>query len=197
MVSISDPGGNRSPYDYRLIDRLTERPEEAFDGEVFRVTRLNADPLAYSTSGGRWAPPSTSDTVVQILYTSFEQDGAIAEVASYLAEQTPPPSKSIVVHRIAVTTRKTLRLARADLIALGIDMDRYGERPYRVPPTRTQEIGATLNFLGFNGLIAPSARWPCDNLMVFGDNDSLNDRLEVVESAQVDWQAWAAQHGFL
>jgi hypothetical protein len=78
------------------------------------------------------------------------------------------------------------------LEALGVEMDRYGERDY----ARTQEIGAAAAELGIDGLIAPSARWPCDNLMVFTNNHH-GESLEVVGSEEVEWRAWARSHGFL
>ncbi len=63
-------------------------------------------------------------------------------------------------------------------------MARYGERDYDL----TQNIGAALAFLGLDGLIAPSARWSCDNLMIYQTNH--HERLEFIEDEQVDWQAW-------
>ncbi len=127
------------------------------------------------------------------LYTSFERDGALAEVVSYLAMLTPLPSRSLKVSRLGVSTAKTLRLARASLESLGVNMAQYGERDYG----RTQSIGAALAFLGLDGLIAPSARWTCDNLMIFTFNHPMNERLEVIETEQVEWGAWARAHGFI
>lgn len=40
-------------HDPDLLDQLDALPKEAFDGEVFRGTRQNLDPLASSYSGGR------------------------------------------------------------------------------------------------------------------------------------------------
>jgi hypothetical protein len=82
---------------------------------------------------------------------------------------------------------------QADLETLGVEMSRYGERDYN----RTQEIGAALSFLGLDGLIAPSARWPCDNLMIFANNQSFTDRLEVIDAMEVEWRSWAQAHGLL
>jgi hypothetical protein len=73
-----------------------------------------------------------------------------------LVELTPVPGpRPPKVTRLAVSTAKTLRLARATLESLDVDVMRYGERDY----ARTQEIGAALAFMGLDGLIAPSARW--------------------------------------
>ena len=78
-------------HDQSLLDRLSALSQERFEGEVFRATRTGADPLAASISGGRWAPAAEGDTAHSVLYTSFERDGAIAEVASFLADLTPIP----------------------------------------------------------------------------------------------------------
>ncbi|MFZ5791549.1 MAG: RES family NAD+ phosphorylase [Pseudomonadota bacterium] len=181
-------------YDPNLADRLSALATEAFDGEVFRATRENADPTAPSLTGGRWARPQNSDPGTNVLYTSMHRDGAMAEVASFLADQTPIPGpRKIKVTRLAVTTSKTLRLARTDLVALGVDMSRYGERDY----ARTQEIGSTLAWLGLDGLIAPSARWECDNLMIFTDNHTLGEKLEPINDELIEWRAWAQEHGII
>ena len=97
------------------------------------------------------------------------------------------PAKPLKVHELAVTTSKTLTLARANLEELGIEISHYGKRDY----SQTQKIGAVINFLGIDGLIAPSARWECENLMIFSANHSLNEKLETLSSEEVDWQAWA------
>ncbi len=181
-------------HDPTLLDRLSTFRAERFEGEVFRATRIDADPVAPSISGGRWAPPPEGDTGYFVLYTSLERDGAIAEVASFLAELTPiPGSRQINVTRLAVSTSHTLRLVRTDLAALGVDWARYGERDYG----RTQEIGAALIFLGCDGLIAPSARWPCDNVMIFGDNHALAETLAPIGTDKVEWREWAQAHGIL
>jgi hypothetical protein len=180
-------------HDQGLVDQLSALPFERFDGEVFRTTGVSADPLAFSFNGGRWSPPASDGVEVPVLYTSMERNGALAEVVSYLTLLTPLPSKPLKVSRLGVSTTKTLRLARAGLTTLDVDMARYGERDY----SRTQLIGAALAFLGLDGLIAPSARWRCDNLMIYQSNHLLNERLEVIEEAQIDWRAWARANGFI
>ncbi len=181
-------------YDPALANRLSAFATEAFAGEVFRATRTSADPVAPSLYGGRWARPQNSDPGTNVLYTSMEREGAMAEVASFLVDLTPIPGpRELKVTRLAVTTSKTLRLIRTNLSALGIDMDHYGERDYR----QTQEIGSTLAWLGLDGLIAPSARWTCENLMIFTDNHALSEKLEVVDDELLEWRQWAQQHGII
>ena len=95
-------------HDPSLLDRLNAFVPERFEGEVFRATRANADPLAASISGGRWSPPPDGDAGYSVLYTSLERDGAIAEVVSFLADLTPIPGR----RRIKVTRRPLRRRGR-------------------------------------------------------------------------------------
>ena len=58
-------------------------------------------------------------------------------------------------------------------------------------------IGTAIAFLECDGLIVPSARWPCENLVIFTDNQLLAGRralLELVGSEEFDWQSWARQN---
>ncbi len=183
-----------SIHDQDLLDRLGAFDPERFDGEVFRATRVGADPTAASTYGGRWAPPANGDVSIAVLYTSLERDGALAEVVSFLADLNPIPGpRPIKVTRLGVSTARTFRLAREPLEGLGVDWANFGVRDYR----RTQEIGAALAFLDLDGLIAPSARWACDNLMIFADNHSFNERLETLDEEFVQWRDWASAHKFI
>jgi hypothetical protein len=168
--------------------------EEPFSGEVFRVTPPSTHALTPSVSGGRWAPPASPTFKVPILYTSLETSGALAEVASYLAALTPIPGpRNLRVTRIFVKIARCLRLTEADLQRLGVDMRRYGERNY----LRTQEIGVAIAELGFDGLIAPSARWACDNLMIFTANRTDAGSLTIVAADEVEWRAWAIGQAIL
>lgn len=175
-----------------LLDAIAALPSDSFDGSVFRATGLTADPIVFSYSGGRWAPAEEDEGGFPILYTSLDKNGAVAEVASYLSLLTPVPRKALKLSEIGVTTEKSLRLAYDRFGSLGLDVAEYSARSYR----RTQTIGAAINFLGYDGLIAPSARWNCENLMVFEANHSLELQLDIIgheEIAPEDWLALAAR----
>ena len=172
----------RKARDLELLDALDALPRVAFEGTVWRAVRAGRDPLQGHPSAGRW-DPGTFD----VLYTSMEPDGAIAEIHFHLSRQPVFPSGLVwQLHEITVRTGKTLRFADLSALAtLGVDRARYGEILYG----RTQAIGDAADFLGFDGLIAPNARWPCQNLVIFIDRLAPAD-LAIRSSAAINWTAW-------
>ena len=179
-------------HDKDLLDRLAELPQLRLDGQFFRATGISVDATASSINGGRWTPRSDGDFGVPALYSSFERDGALAELCSFLADLTPIPKARIIkVTPLTISLSHAVRLKHEDLIALGVTMERYGQRDYG----RTQQIGAALAFLGVDGLIAPAARWNCDNLVVFDENHAITERLDAGQPEEIDWLAWAKSHG--
>jgi hypothetical protein len=172
-----------------LIDRLETLATIEFSGDVFRATRRGLDALTASTRGGRWSPREElgSTESIATLYTSCTREGALAELAFHYGQLTPFPSKSVMLHRLTVVTQKTLRLIQVDLIRLGVVWDQYATLNYET----TRRIGAAVAFLGCDGLIAPSARWKCENLMLFPTNHGFRCELSVTSSDEVDLRQWA------
>ncbi len=168
--------------DLALLDALEGHAGISFQGDVWRIVRQERDVLQASPSGARW-DPGTFD----VLYTSLERDGALEEIYFHLSRQPVFPSKMrSVLHQITVRTRRTLRLADlAAVSGLGVPTETYGALDYG----RTQDIADAADFLGFDGIIAPSARWPCQNLILFMDKFTPAD-FTLVASEVVDWTAW-------
>jgi hypothetical protein len=93
-----------------VLDRLGALSPIEFGDDVFRATRHGLAPLAPSTRGGRWSPRDVlggTDSVAT-LYTSCVRDGALAELAFHYSQLTPFPSKSVMLHRLRLTTRGRL-----------------------------------------------------------------------------------------
>ena len=176
-------------HDREILDRLSAITPITFNGEVHRATRKFLHPLTFSTSGGRWSLKGG----VATLYTSLEPDGALAEITYHWSNLTPLPSKPAALHRIRVKARQTLRLLQVDLGSLGVSADLYAAINYQ----RTQEIGAAVAFLECDGLLAPSARWSCENLILFNDTLHAEDALAVIATEEIDWLSWARSHGLL
>lgn len=128
-----------------------------------------------------------------MLYTSLAREGALAEISFHWGQLTPRPSKPVIIHTLNVVTGRTLRLVRADLTTLGVTDTDYSIVNYH----RTQQIGDAVQFLEFGRLIAPSARWPCDNLILFPDNMGDGALLTPASSESVDRLFWATEHGLI
>ena len=178
----------RRARDLGLLDSVDALPREPFAGTVWRVCREGRDPLLAGQSPSRWC-----NGTFDVLYTSLEQDGALAEIHALLSSQPVFPSKiRLHLHRIAVRAKRTLRLADLDaLMRLGVEVGRYRERDYQ----RCQEIADAAHFLDFDGLIVPSARWNCLNLVLFTDRVRPDDfELSQSETDPIDWPDWRKRH---
>ncbi len=173
----------RRVHDRTLLDALEAIAPEPFAGEVWRITRKGREPLRGSTAGGRWSPEGE----IEVLYTSLERDGALAEIGFRLSLEPVWPSRiEHEIHEIEADAGRTLRFADvASLKPLGVDIDRYESFDYAA----TQAIAAAAHFLEFDGLVVPSARAPCANLVAFMDRVSLS----LKHTQSVDWQVWRSR----
>lgn len=173
---------DRRARDHELLDLIEAHRGIAFEGDVWRIVRQERDVLQGYPAGARW-DPGTFD----VLYTSLARDGALAEIHFHLSRQPVFPSKlRSVLHRLTVKTRRTLKIADMEAVeGLGISAATYQTLSYE----RCQQIGDAAQFLGFDGILAPSARWPCQNLVLFADRIE-PDEIQLVESELVDWQGW-------
>lgn len=175
------PGG--PVHDPDLLDALEAMAPRALGRSVWRVTWASRDPLAGGTGGGRWHPPNDFEA----LYTSFEADGALAEIYHHLSRAPVFSTSHVRLHRLAVPTRRTLVFEDvAALEPLGIPEEAFR----RGEVARSREVGAAARFLDCDGLVVPSARWPCANLVLFLDRLADLDSLRVEETRDVNWPAW-------
>lgn len=180
-------------HDRRLLKFLGEKPQEEFSGPVWRARPVGGkyDPTTPANVDGRWASPEGP----AVLYTSLEREGSLAEIAFHWGQFTPLIKRPAALYKLRLKTSKTLRLIRTDLESLDIMWEDYLSTNYKA----TAAIGDAVEWLGCDGLIAPNARWDCDNLMVFTNKQPMTDEYEikVLEREEVDWITWARGHGFL
>lgn len=173
----------RRALDDRLLDLIGAIEGQPFEGTMWRVVRTGRDVLDCSRGSGRW---NTSD--MSVLYGAAKRDGAIAEIHFHLSRgQSVFPSRMRHdVFELTIKTQHALILADMEqLKRLGVDDSRYRELLY----TRTQEIGAAAAFLGFDGLIVPSARWDCRNIVLFLNAINLEE-VRQISVQPVDWKTW-------
>lgn len=171
----------RKARDLDLLDAIDKFARTTFTGQVWRVVRETRDVLQASRVGARW-DPGTFD----VLYTSLDRDGALEEGYFHLSRQPVFPSVPFQLHRIRVNAARILRLDQMELLRqLGVDISKYDSMNY----SRTQAIADVAFFLGFNGLVVPSARSRFQNLVLFTDRIEVTGT-EVENSEPVDWKAW-------
>ena len=168
-------------HDRTLLDALEALDPEPFHGVVWRVARKGREPLRGSGANGRWS----GDGELEVLYTSLEHDGALAEIGHRLSlEPVWPSCIEHEIHAIEVEAERVLRFADlASLGPLGVDVARYRTVEYGA----TQAISAAAHFLEFDGLIVSNARFDCHNLIVFVER---TPALTLIETHSVDWDSW-------
>jgi RES domain-containing protein len=169
-------------HDRAILDALDGMDPAPVDASVWRVTRAGRDPIQGSAAYGRWSPGGT----VEVLYTSLERDGALAEIGFRLSLEPVWPSRiEHEIHEIAAKTNRTLHLADLlSLTAYGVDISRYESFNYEA----TQALAAAAHFLEFDGLLVPSASHRSANLVIFMDRDAAAS-LHVRQTHPVDWSA--------
>lgn len=174
--------------DSTLIDALEALPQRPFGGTVWRVVSETRDPCQCSAPGGRW-----DDKTFDVLYTSLEREGALAEMYFHLLRGQPvfPSKLRFKLYELRVELSQVLDLARIDaLTALGLDPARYGQLSYderTAEYPRSQEIAEVAHFLDTDGLLVPSARRACSNLVVFCDR-AKPDAIDIVKDyGLIDW----------
>lgn len=181
----------RRSRDNALIDAIEALTPVRFEGTVWRVVRKGRSPVDCARAGGRW-----DDGTFDVLYTSQQRDGAIAEMYFHLGRGQPvfPSRVEYGVHELDVTVDRALQLVDLDALQrLGLDTSRYGQLSYdragdEYP--RSQDIAEAAHFLEFDGLVVPSARWNCMNVILFCDRVP-PDAMEIAaDHGLIDWSGW-------
>jgi RES domain-containing protein len=169
-------------HDRAVLDALENIDPEALEKTVWRVARKGRDPLRGAVANGRW----NAIGEFEVLYTSFEADGALAEVGYRLSLEPVWPSKiEHQLHRLGVKTERALRLdSLPQLERLGVDIKRFESFEYAT----TQAIAAAAHFLEFDAMIVPSARFNTTNLVVFLDR--IRTAPDLLSTEDVDWAKW-------
>ncbi|NQW01982.1 MAG: RES family NAD+ phosphorylase [Rhodospirillales bacterium] len=180
--------GGRKRRDNKLIDAIEAIEPLAFTGPVWRVVREGRDPTRCSRSGGRW-----DDGTFDVLYTSADRVGAISEMKFHIMRGQPviPSRVDYQVCELDVTMDRTLKfLDLAALSKVGLDISRYGQLSYQDKTAaypRSQDIGEVAHFLDYDGLVVPSARCPCSNVVVFCDAVPPDAMKKIADHGRVNW----------
>jgi len=174
--------------DSRLIDALEALSPDLLHETVWRIVREGRDPCACHASGGRW-----DDETFDVLFTSRNRDGAIAEMYFHLRRGQPliPSRVHYRLHELEIDLKSVLDLTDgAQLAALGVDMSLFGQLSYEeraIEYPRTQDVAEVSHFLDHSGIIVPNARWDCANVVIFCDRIAPGTVQAVRDHGPVDW----------
>jgi RES domain-containing protein len=149
-------------YSAELLDALSPLQPTKWEGLVYRHMFGLNPPEKENTDGARWNPPD-----VAAIYTSLEQQTAIAEADYQINAQPFRPKAERKIHRIRVRLASVLDLNDWTILQkLEVDKESFGSPE----PPRCKEVGGAIALLGHDGLLAPSARIDGINLVVFPAN---------------------------
>ena len=177
------------PYDDRLLDVLEDIGGSPFQGRVYRMVRDDGrSPLDGSRGAGRF-----NTREMNVLYCAQVGDGAVAEIYYHISRGQPVFPSKLTYRLYELEVRTTDTLTFLDLNAMeqvGIEAEKYKEMLYG----KTQEVAAAAQFMGFDGIIAPSARWDCQNVILFLDAIDPDD-IKDIDNEKVDWATWRKLNG--
>ncbi len=174
--------------DKALLDALERRPQRPYAGTAWRSVREGSHPTDCWRSGGRW-----DDRTFDVLYTSLASEGAIEERRFHLFMGQPiPPSKvRYELFKLEVSLEQVIELPDLEALnSIGLDTQRYGQASYadkhvEYPPS--QVIAEACFFLGADGLLVPSARYDCLNLIVFCEQETEMSVSIIQNHGIIDW----------
>ena len=97
-------------------------------------------------------------------------------------------SSHMLLNKLSVTVENVLELSVYQLVALGM------EHPRASRPTSKlgRRIGEAAFMLDYRGLLVPSTRWDCANLVIFLDQRTfdVSKHLSFEHASDVNWPAW-------
>ena len=164
-----------------LLEQLERCRKVPFEGSVYRVVWSGRDPMQGSNRArGRWNSP---DCLFEVLNTSLVAEGASAEFEAFWSLFEQRPDRQALNWKLRVCLNRVVELDFEELERFGVRQADYHSRDY----SRTREVADGLNYLGCNGLIAPSARYDCTNLIIFVQNLDKHCLLEEDESEVFCW----------
>src|SRR3954452_5639696 len=139
----------------RLVAAVDELDPAAYDGSAYRHLAERWNPLSGAgarSAGGRWNPPGSFAT----LYMAVQRQTAIAEFVRMAARAGRVPEdflpRRLYRYEVRLAALLDLRTAVARAAAELRDEDLFGD-----DPAACQAIGEAAQYLGREGVIAPSA----------------------------------------
>ena len=155
-----------------IVRRLESIPVTEWSGTVYRHTFGDRPPAADNSRGARWSPPETP-----AIYCSLSRDTAIAESEHLIQLYPVAPSKGRKINTIKLRLSRVADLSNWKILGeLGVERADFEADDYGA----TQLVGGAAEWLGYDGIIVPSARHAGMNLVIFPRKAEITDYFDVV-----------------
>jgi RES domain-containing protein len=164
-------------YPPEMLDLLQSAAVASWEGKVYRHMFGSNPPSRSNTTGARWNPPA-----LEAIYASCERETALAEAEYYIALQPLRPKAKRTIYSIRVSLKSVIDLTIFGLLQrLGITDDVLTSDDHA--PCRL--IGSAVNWLGYEGLIVPSARRVGGTNLVIYQHDPSTSDFEVIAEEMI------------
>lgn len=167
---------SKRPFDPKLLDTLEELGTRPWNGVAWRQVFEGTPPTRPNQRGGRWNPLG-----VEALYCSLDADTAAAEIDYLISVQSVPIRKPRVTFKLEVSLSRLVDLSKeSDLELVGAPITTI--RSNGIDECRL--VGAAIAWLGYEGVLVPSARSNTSNLVVFLNNLEPDNSVDIIESSR-------------
>lgn len=162
-------------YPPELLDILERLALPQWEGTVYRHMFSDYPPTKANSSGARWNPRGA-----EAIYTSCERETALAEAEYQISVQPLRPRAKRTLYRIQVRFRNVADLRSRDMLKeLGLGPERLSG----IDHSHCQRVGGAVEWMGYEGLLVPSARREAGaNLVIFSAKQSPDSEFIVLDS---------------
>jgi RES domain-containing protein len=162
-----------SDFDQAILNALDEMDASPWEGHAWRHVFNDNPPANPNTGGARWNPRD-----VPAIYTALDRDGAVAEGDHLIAVQSVPRMRARRnLYEMRIRVNQLVDLTRpGSLELLGLTTADVESDDW----TKCQSIGGCAAWLGYGGLLVPSARFDGSNLVVLVGDLGADEFVEVL-----------------
>jgi len=168
--------------DEEIRSRLAQVEVTQWKGQVYRHMFAGITPDRENVRGARWNAPG-----VAAIYTTMERKTALAEADYRLSLESIPLRKDVrrTIYRIRVELNSVVDLSDwAQLSKFGITTAIL-EDIAKSSLQACQQIGSSVDWHEYDGLLVPSGRGDGANLVIYPSNQRPGWSFEVVDSEEV------------
>ncbi|HUH67872.1 MAG TPA: RES family NAD+ phosphorylase [Mycobacterium sp.] len=163
-------------HDPVLLDQIERLGTQRFEGHVWRHMFNDHPPELSNTRGARWNPPG-----VAAIYTSLAPATALAEARHAIDIQpVRPKPRRRVLYELLITLDSAVDLTTERYKEVGLTELDLGADDF----SPCQRVGGAVAWLGYDGIIVPSARANGGNVVILVDSvapDALFQRVGETE----------------